>query len=102
MPCGPVYEGPEICRCAASFPSPPSICAKSRTRRSNGWRGGSRLGYWLYFIPGAILVGAIIFYPLLRNLRLSFFHWRGGRAEEEFAGLDNYTSALTSGVSSLM
>ncbi|WP_291379358.1 sugar ABC transporter permease [Demequina sp.] len=53
-------------------------------------RGGGRLGYWLYFIPGAILVGVVIFYPIIRNLRLSFFHWRGGRAEEEFAGFDNW------------
>lgn len=53
-------------------------------------RGASKLGYWLYFIPGIILVGVVIFYPLVRNFRLSFFHWRGGRAEEEFAGLDNW------------
>jgi raffinose/stachyose/melibiose transport system permease protein len=53
-------------------------------------RGGGKLGYWLYFIPGAILVGVVIFYPIIRNLRLSFFHWRGGRAEESFAGFDNW------------
>ncbi len=53
-------------------------------------RGGSTLGYWLYFIPGAILVGVVIFWPIVRNFRLSFFHWRGGRAEESFAGLDNW------------
>lgn len=53
-------------------------------------RGRSSLGYWLYFIPGAILVGVVIIYPIVRNLRLSFFHWRGGRAEEQFAGLDNW------------
>lgn len=55
-------------------------------------RGGGKLGYWLYFIPGAILVGVVIFYPIVRNLRLSFFHWRGGRAEESFAGLDNWSA----------
>jgi raffinose/stachyose/melibiose transport system permease protein len=53
-------------------------------------RGGGKLGYWLYFIPGAILVGVVIFYPIIRNLRLSFFHWRGGRADESFAGFDNW------------
>jgi len=53
-------------------------------------RGGGKLGYWLYFIPGALLVGVVIFYPIVRNLRLSFFHWRGGRAEESFAGFDNW------------
>jgi raffinose/stachyose/melibiose transport system permease protein len=30
----------------------------------------------------------------VRNFRLSFFHWRGGRAEEQFAGLDNWTALL--------
>ncbi|MDN4480345.1 carbohydrate ABC transporter permease [Demequina muriae] len=55
-------------------------------------RGGRKLGYWLYFLPGALLVSVIIFYPIVRNLRLSFFHWRGGRAEEEFAGLDNWAA----------
>src|SRR5690554_3336877 len=53
-------------------------------------RGRSSLGYWLYFIPGALLVSVVIFYPIIRNFRLSFFHWRGGRAEEQFAGLDNW------------
>lgn len=53
-------------------------------------RGGRKLGYWLYFVPGALLVSVIIFYPILRNLYLSLFHWRGGRADMEFAGLENW------------
>ncbi len=53
-------------------------------------RGRGSLGYWLYFIPGALLVSVVIFYPIIRNFRLSFFHWRGGRAEEQFAGFDNW------------
>ncbi|MFW2512483.1 carbohydrate ABC transporter permease [Demequina sp. SO4-13] len=57
-------------------------------------RGGRKLGYWLYFLPGALLVSVIIIYPIVRNLRLSFFHWRGGRAEEEFAGLENWAALL--------
>ena len=55
-------------------------------------RGGGKLGYWLYFIPGALLVSVVIFYPIVRNLRLSFFHWRGGRAQETFAGFDNWVA----------
>lgn len=53
-------------------------------------RSGGKLGYWLYFIPGGLLVAVVIFYPIIRNLRLSLFHWRGGRADEHFAGLDNW------------
>ncbi|WP_297082152.1 carbohydrate ABC transporter permease [uncultured Demequina sp.] len=55
-------------------------------------RGAGKLGYWLYIIPGIILVGIIIFYPIVRNFRLSFFHWRGGRAEEQWAGLENWAA----------
>jgi len=55
-------------------------------------RGGGKWSYWLYFLPGAALVGTVIFYPIVRNLRLSFFHWRGGRAEEQFAGLENWVA----------
>lgn len=54
-------------------------------------RGGGKLGYWLYFIPGGLLVSVVIFYPIFRNLRLSLFHWRGGRSEEQFAGLENWS-----------
>lgn len=53
-------------------------------------RDGGKWGYWLYFIPGIILTAVIIFYPIVRNIRLSFFHWRGGRAEETFVGLENW------------
>lgn len=55
-------------------------------------RAGSKLGYWLYFIPGAILVAVVIFYPIIRNFRLSFYNWRGGRAEETFVGFDNWVA----------
>ncbi|NTV39979.1 MAG: sugar ABC transporter permease, partial [Demequinaceae bacterium] len=55
-------------------------------------RTGGKLGYWLYFIPGGLLVAVVIFYPIIRNLRLSLYHWRGGRAEEHFAGLDNWAA----------
>ncbi|WP_296665438.1 carbohydrate ABC transporter permease [Demequina sp.] len=58
-------------------------------------RDRSKLGYWLYLIPGGILVSLVIFYPIVRNMRLSFFHWRGGRAEESFAGFDNWIALFS-------
>lgn len=58
-------------------------------------RGGGKAGYWLYLIPGGLLVAVVIFYPILRNLRLSFYHWRGGRAEEHWAGLENWTALFS-------
>lgn len=57
--------------------------------------GDRKLGYWLYLIPGGLLVAVIIFYPIVRNLRLSLFHWRGGRAEERWAGLDNWIALFS-------
>jgi len=53
-------------------------------------RGTNKAGYWLYLIPGFVLLAVVILYPVIRNFRLSFYHWRGGRAEEHFAGFDNW------------
>ncbi|MCR6712012.1 MAG: sugar ABC transporter permease [Demequina sp.] len=57
-------------------------------------RGSNKAGYWLYLIPGFILLAVVIIYPVIRNIRLSFYHWRGGRAEEHFAGLENWRALL--------
>jgi raffinose/stachyose/melibiose transport system permease protein len=58
-------------------------------------RGATKAGYWLYLIPGLLLLAVVIVYPLVRNVRLSFFHWRGGRAEEHFAGFENWTKLFS-------
>jgi len=57
-------------------------------------RGNNKAGYWLYLIPGFVLLAVVILYPVIRNFRLSFYHWRGGRAEEHFAGFDNWIALI--------
>jgi raffinose/stachyose/melibiose transport system permease protein len=53
--------------------------------------GTSSRGYWLYLIPGAILTGAVIFYPIVSNVWLSFHSWGGGLKPAKFSGLDNWS-----------
>lgn len=48
-----------------------------------------RAGYWLYLLPGFILLLVIIVIPLVFNVYLTFTKWRGVR-EPEFIGLDNW------------
>ncbi|GLY30512.1 sugar ABC transporter permease [Kineosporia sp. NBRC 101731] len=52
-------------------------------------RSESRKGYWLYLIPGAILLTVIIIVPLAWNVYLSFTRYRGIKPPI-WIGLDNW------------
>ena len=52
-------------------------------------RRGGTAGYWLYLVPGLVLVTVIIVVPLVWNVYLSFTDWRGIRPPE-FIGLANW------------
>jgi len=52
-------------------------------------RRGGTAGYWLYLIPGLVLVTVIVVVPLVWNVYLSFTDWRGIRPPE-FIGLENW------------
>jgi raffinose/stachyose/melibiose transport system permease protein len=57
--------------------------------------GGRRtLGYWVYFVPGIVLTLAIVVYPVVYNVWLSFHTWRGGFTTPKPAGLDNWTKLM--------
>lgn len=56
-------------------------------------RGGSRAGYWLYLLPGFVLLLVVIIVPLVWNVYLTFTEWRGVGAPE-FAGLENWMQLL--------
>ncbi|WP_308164525.1 sugar ABC transporter permease [Agromyces sp. ISL-38] len=47
------------------------------------------LGYWLYLVPGLVLVTVIVLIPLGWNVYLSFTEWRGIRPPV-FIGLENW------------
>ncbi|MEN5074652.1 sugar ABC transporter permease [Isoptericola cucumis] len=55
-------------------------------RRRPGW-----LPYLPYLIPGGVLFVVVIGYPLVTNVYISLFSWRGGLAPLEWIGADNYT-----------
>jgi raffinose/stachyose/melibiose transport system permease protein len=55
-------------------------------------RGGTA-GYWLYLLPGLVLVAVIIVIPLVWNIYLSFTEWRGIKPPE-FIGLENWIELM--------
>lgn len=55
---------------------------------------GGTAGYWLYLIPGLVLMFVIIIIPLVWNVYLTFTKWRGV-GEPEFIGLANWQKLLT-------
>ncbi|MFS0735212.1 sugar ABC transporter permease [Microbacterium sp. 1P10UB] len=52
-----------------------------------GRRGGA--GYWLYLVPGLVLLTVVVLIPLGWNVYLSFTEWRGIRPPE-FIGFENW------------
>lgn len=56
--------------------------------------GGRTRGYWPYFIPGILLTLAIVVYPVVYNVSLSFTSWRGGFTTPEFVGLTNWAALV--------
>ena len=56
--------------------------------------GTSRAGWWLYLIPGLVLLTAIVIVPLVWNIYLSFTEYRGIRPPQ-FIGLENWAELLS-------
>ncbi|GAA3029117.1 carbohydrate ABC transporter permease [Microbacterium dextranolyticum] len=57
-------------------------------------RSGSTASYWLYLLPGFVLLLIIIVIPLVWNVFLTFTKWRGVGAPQ-FIGLENWAKLLT-------
>ncbi|CAH0219261.1 carbohydrate ABC transporter permease [Microbacterium sp. Bi128] len=57
-------------------------------------RRGGTAGYWLYLLPGFVLLLVIVIVPLVWNVFLTFTKWRGV-GDPEFIGLDNWAKLLT-------
>lgn len=56
-------------------------------------RRGGTAGYWLYLLPGFVLLLVIVIVPLVWNVFLTFTKWRGV-GDPDFIGLDNWTKLL--------
>lgn len=52
-------------------------------------RRGGTAGYWLYLVPGFVLLLVIVILPLIFNVYLTFTKWRGVN-EPEFIGIENW------------
>ena len=57
-------------------------------------RKGGTAGYWLYLLPGFILLLVIVIIPHVFNVYLTFTKWRGVRTPE-WIGLDNWFKVFT-------
>lgn len=57
-------------------------------------RKGGTAGYWLYLLPGFVLLLVIVVIPLIFNVYLTFTKWRGVRTPE-FIGLENWFKIFT-------
>lgn len=47
---------------------------------------------WFYVLPALVLVGLFVYFPVVDNIRLSFFSWSSFSPTESFVGIDNYTA----------
>ena len=57
-------------------------------------RKGGTGAYWVYLLPGFVLLLVIVIVPLIWNVALTFTKWRGV-GTPEFIGLENWQKLLT-------
>jgi raffinose/stachyose/melibiose transport system permease protein len=57
-----------------------------------------RWGTWAWVAPGLLLLLVFVYYPVVENLRLSFFSWDAFSPTPIFVGLDNYARAIEDAV----
>ena len=50
---------------------------------------------WAWVLPAVVLLVVFVYYPIVDNIRLSFFSWSAFSARPAFVGFDNYTTAAT-------
>jgi raffinose/stachyose/melibiose transport system permease protein len=54
----------------------------------NRWRT------WLWVLPGLTLLLVFVYYPVVENIRLSFYSWNAFAPNPIFVGLDNYNAMI--------
>jgi raffinose/stachyose/melibiose transport system permease protein len=57
-----------------------------------------RWGTWVWVAPGLVLLAVFVYYPVVENVRLSFFDWDAFTPTPIFVGLDNYRTAIEDAV----
>jgi len=77
-------------------PGQPSPLARCLTLLQRTYR--ARTAY-LFLLPGLVLFGIFVIYPMLYSLRISFYDWNVIKpARSEWVGMDNYKTLLISPV----
>ncbi len=49
---------------------------------------------WAWVLPAVVLLGVFVYYPIVDNIRLSFYSWSAFTPQAAFVGFDNYTTAF--------
>lgn len=57
-----------------------------------------RIRNYLYIVPVSALVLAFIYYPILYNIRYSFYSWDGLSPQKKWIGFENYIRMLSDNV----
>ena len=57
------------------------------TRTLQRWRS------WIWVLPVLVLLVVFVYYPVVENIRLSFYSWNAFSPSPVFVGLDNYRTA---------
>ena len=57
-----------------------------------------RWGNWAWVAPSLVLLAVFVYYPVVENVRLSFFDWDAFNPTPVFVGLDNYRAAIDDAV----
>jgi raffinose/stachyose/melibiose transport system permease protein len=60
---------------------------RSVFRSLGGWRS------FIWVLPGLLLVGVFVYFPLVQNIFLSFFEWSVFKPIPQFVGIANYSQA---------
>lgn len=66
---------------------------RQRTSRSRPTLGAWRT--WVWVLPAVVLLLVFVYYPIVDNIRLSFYSWSAFTPKPLFVGLDNYSTAAT-------
>ena len=85
---------------AAPIRTQPHAEARDRPPTAGGERATFRGGWlpWLLLLPTLLILGVFSYYPAIRTLRLSVFRANIIVGNEQFVGLDNFTTLLSSPV----
>lgn len=57
-------------------------------------RTAARWKTWVWVLPAVVLLGVFVYYPIVDNIRLSFYSWSAFSPHAAYVGFDNYTTAF--------